>query len=252
METYRCTLFVFLIFLIGQRLQSQSLIVGIPSADIVHKGALELTHESQTNFWSYPTVDWNSFSFLTYGIGYNAEATISINNLASPASKNISLGLGVKKVWEIFPSITHEWELKGTYGQNVLFSLERQDVGGWAYGHLSFRIPKIKTRLTGGFSYGSNQLFGYRVQYNEFRQEISRTPLHPFAAIVGFEQPITKHFSVIADWYSGNHALAMLIPAVQMNIGHSVFILGYKIPNSSEFGGNAIVTEVMIHLGELD
>jgi hypothetical protein len=66
--------------------------------------------------------------------------------------------------------------------------------------------------------------------------------------LIGFEQPLTKHLSLIADWYSGTHALAAVIPAFQYDIGHNVLILGYKIANNIESGNNALIVEFMINI----
>ena len=73
---------------------------------------------------------------------------------------------------------------------------------------------------------------------------LSVNPVRKATLLCGVEQPITKHFSVIADYFSGSHDLAALIMAVQYETENNVFILGYKLPNETQ-ETDAIVIEVM-------
>ncbi|TAE76327.1 MAG: hypothetical protein EAZ85_00195 [Bacteroidetes bacterium] len=222
---------------------SQSLIVGIPSADIAEKGNIEITHESQVNFWEKPN-SWNSFNFFCYGINKRTEATLAFNNMNSSGSDNLSLGLGGKHV---IPLTDSKWETKITAGSNLLYSIPRKDIGYWVYSHLSFRLPKTKTRLTGGLSYGTEQSFGFRRFTNE--EGVFQTkPIRPLSVMLGFEQHLFKNVSLVADWYSGTHDLAALITAIQIDIKHHVLIFGYKLPNNLEKSGHALVLEFMISL----
>jgi hypothetical protein len=234
----------------SHRAQAQSLIVGIPSADVAEQGHFEITHESQWNFDS--GVKWNSFNFGVFGIGYNTELALSLINVAAPASNNIALGFGFKTCQPIFPNLGSELELKATLGQMFFVSAERNrvagtDIGGWLYGHVSGRIPGIKTRLTAGMSYGSSHAFGYRVLRTSTGE--TNVPNTPVAAMIGIEQPLFGPVSFVADWISGTHDLAAFIPAIQIDIGPHVAIFGYKIPNNAESGVPALVTEFMFSIG---
>ncbi len=223
---------------------SQSLIAGIPSADVAEKRNLELTHETQVNFWKKPT-KWNSFNFLCYGIGGNSELTVTINNLDNESSENLALGFGAKRVFPIFKS-SPSWEHKFILGSNVLYSTTKKDFGVWSYGEYSMRIQQTKTRFTGGLSYGTHHTFGYRTKLVSNVETL--VPNNIFTALLGFEQPLTKRFSFIADWYSGSHAIAALITAIQYDFGHNVLIGGYKIANNKEVGSNALIIELMISI----
>jgi len=238
------TIIVHLFFLIHHKSISQSLIAGIPSADVVEKSHLELTHESQLNFWKKPN-KWNSFNFLCYGIGGNSELTLTLNNLDNESSENLALGFGAKKVFPIFKNIP-QWEHKIIIGSNVLYSTTKKDFGVWSYGMYSLRIPQIKTRLTGGLSYGTHHTYGYRTKIVSDVQTL--VPNNIFSALIGFEQPLNKRFSFISDWYSGSHAIAALITAIQYDFGHNVLIVGYKIANKKEKDGNALILELMINI----
>ena len=243
--------FAFLIILLvfsGFVSQAQSLIAGIPSADAVHKGHLEYTHESQVNFWTTPNqTKWASFNFLCYGVGHGIEISASVINLSNKNMNNLAAGIGFKKVHQFFKkdSVLSKWETKLTFGQNTFFSLQRPEVGGWVYSHASIRVPYLKTRLTYGASYGSPIFFD--VAWTEENGILTRKNDAIFCTLAGVEQPITKNFSLIADWYSGNHGIAALITAVQVNVGHQTFIVGYKNLNTTPIEQGSIILEAMIH-----
>jgi hypothetical protein len=239
------TLLVFIISLIKySNLLSQSLIVGIPSADVAEKNHLEFTHETQYNYWNKPE-KWNSFNFMCYGLGSNTELTVTLNNLDNEMSKNMAVGLGAKKVVKLFKKIP-AWEHKIIAGTSILYSTNRQNFGIWSYGLYSFRVPTTKTRLTAGLSYGTSHTYGFRTkQVNSMELLV---PNNITAMLLGFEQPLTKNLSFIADWYSGTHALASVIPALQYDIGHNVVIVGYKIANNPQSGANAVILEFMINI----
>ena len=134
---------IFILLLSILKTFSQSLIVGIPSADIAEKNHLEFTHETQSNFWDKPN-KWNSFNFMCYGIGKNSEITLTLNNLDNESSKNLALGFGAKKVLNIFNN-NSSWEKKIILGTNILYSTHRNNFGIWSYGLFSIRVPKTKT-----------------------------------------------------------------------------------------------------------
>lgn len=207
---------------------AQSLIVGIPNADTTPPGEILLTHESQFSPQK-PTDWWNSFTFGTYGVSKHLELSVSLNNLRAPKTDNLSLLAGYKHVYPIAPERFPKAELKLTHGAFVPISLQGKGTGYWAFAHASARHPKTKTRVTAGISTGTRQVFG--------QDSIS--------AMVGVEQPITKKWSVVADWYSGAHDLAALIPAVQYNVNPrgDIIIMGAKIPNDFRRSGLAFIVE---------
>lgn len=69
-------------------------------------------------------------------------------------------GRRFKWVIPVFEERLRAWELRLTVGQVSLFSLERAAIGGWGHAHASARIPRLRTHLTAGVSYGSELLFG--------------------------------------------------------------------------------------------
>lgn len=214
----------------------QSLIVGIPNADVAAKNELAIAHETQWNrFQAGPY--WNSFSFVTYGIGRHTELAASLYGVSRPASQNAALGVGFKTSLPWQQQLARKWELKTAFGAMLPMSLEGRGTGYWVYGNASVRIPKSRTRLTAGPSLGSRQIFG--------RQ-------HAYSTMVGVEQPFTKHWSVVSDWFSGTNDLGAAILAMQYQPNKKTLIIfGYKVANNAASGKPAFMIEVArsFHIG---
>lgn len=212
--------------------EAQQTIFNVPSADIAQKREIFLQHESQFN--PIPNDQfWSGTHYGTLGIGYNTELDMTLFNVSTPSSDNISLGLGFKSAIPIFTKELPKQEIKLTVGEMIPVSLQGEGVGNWTYSHVSLKLPKIKTRLTAGASYGTKQIFG--------RNAVS--------FIGGIEQPITKQFSAVADYYSGTHALGFFIPGISYSPNPDLsFFLGYQIPNSSRCGNPGFVVEFAKHI----
>lgn len=206
---------------------AQSLIVGIPNADVTPSGAWFVTHESQFK----PKVErlgWNTFQFITYGAGFGTELAVSAVNFGAPATGSRAVAVGFKSVGQWPSARARRWELKGIAGTMVPVSIEDGSAGVWAFAAGSVRVPASRTRLTAGPTYGTPQLFGQRTA----------------GLMLGLEQPLTRGLGFVADWYTGNHDLAALIPGLQIHLPRDfVVIMGYKIPNPGA-PGHALMVEV--------
>lgn len=225
---FRFVCCALLAFVTARTAPAQSLIVGIPNADVTPRGAWFFTHESQLKPFDDPR-GWNTFQFLTYGAGLGTEIALSFVNFGRPATGNRTVALGFKTVLERHGPGRSPWDPRVTFGAMVPKSVDARGAGLWAYGSLSLRLPRLRTRFTAGPTYGTPQLFG----------------VEKAGVMAGVEHPVTRRVSLIADWYSGRHDLAATIPAIQFNLPHeAVFIAGYKIPNPGAPGGHALVLEV--------
>ncbi len=198
---------------------AQSVIVSVPSTDVTRPGELMLAHESQLNLWTYDKPYWNSFTFATYGVGRNVELAVTLYGLSAPGSGNVALAGGYKH--RVPLAKDSPWEPTIAFGQMIPISLSGTGLGFWTFGVASARVPGLGTRLTLGPSYGSKQIFGAPT----------------VSLLAGLEQPITKKVSVIVDWFSGNHDLGAVVPAVQWNATHRfIVIAGVKLPNGERGG----------------
>lgn len=199
---------------------AQQTLFNVPSADVLEKGQVFVQHESQfsTNFGLHT-------EYASYGIGKHTELDLTLFGVGTRNVSNETLGLGFKTVLPI-----HEKsETKITFGNIIPISLRGNGVGGYAYSHLSTRLPKLKTRLTSGVLVGTTTLFG-----RDF-----------VCYIAGVEQPITKRFSIVMDYHSGKHANGFLIPGFSYNLGKNVVLwAGYQIPNNKANGDDGFVVEI--------
>lgn len=207
---------------------AQQTIFNVPSADITPKGALYVEHESQFRVWEHHKF-WTGTHYFAYGLGHNSEIDITQTNLNSPDPSNtLAIGLGGRSVIPLFKPKYPDSELKWTIGGEVPVFLKKSGMGVWTYSHLSMRIPKLKTRLTGGVSYGTNPVFGRAA----------------VAFIGGIEQPVSKRVSVITDWYSGTHNLGLWTVGGSLQLSKSTALfLGWQIPNNSQSGYSGLVIE---------
>lgn len=225
-------LLVILIFasISGNALATQT-IFNVPSADVTEKGHVFFQEEAQTTPWNTDTAFFNT-TYSAVGIGHNTELDATLFNVASPATQNISVGVGFKSAIPI-PGLKEKFperEFKFTLGSDMLIGLEGNGVGNWTYAHLSGRLPVTKTRLTAGVSYGGRQVFG----------------LNTFSFIAGVEQPVTKKLSVIGDWYSGSeHWAGFLIVGTSYALPRNMTLYtGYQIPNSPRVGTSGFVIQL--------
>lgn len=208
--------------------QAQQTIFDVPSADVTPKGTVFLQHESQFRPWK-PNRFWSGTHYAALGVGHHTELDVTLFNVSAPASDNIALGFGFKSVMPVLEKRFPEREFKITAGTMVPVSLQGQGVGNWSYATGSFRFPKTRTRITAGASTGTKQIFGRNM----------------VGFIGGYEQPVTKRFSLIGDWHSGTHAYGLFIPGFSYAVTDSMTLYaGYQIPNNKRSGSSGFVLEL--------
>ncbi len=210
---------------------AQQTIFNVPSADVTEKGHIFLQQEVQTTPWVTDDAFFGT-TFSAIGIGHNTEITSTLFNIGSPATQNISLGVGFKSAIPI-PGLKDKFperEFKFTVGSEMLLGLEGNGVGNWTYAHLSGRVPKLNTRLTGGISYGGRQAFG----------------VNNISFIGGIEQPITKKLTLLTDWYSGNeHWTGYLVSGFSYAFPkNTTLYAGFQIPNTPQVGSPGFVIQL--------
>ena len=214
------------LFLIGitKPAFAQQTIFNVPSADVTEKGQLFLEHESQFS---------NSFGLFThyvaYGLGRYTALNLTFSGVGTKNVRDEILNIGSKTVFPLYK----ESETKFTAGYLIPISLRGNGVGGYAYTHLSRRLPKIKTRITSGIQVGTTILFGRDV----------------VSYIGGIEQPVTKKFNLLVEYTSGKHPNALLIGGFSYILpANWVFIGGYQVPNNRHVAKKGFVIEVVKNL----
>lgn len=207
--------------------------MGIPSADITAKGEFALAHETQLNRFQAGNY-WNSFTFATYGIGKNTELASSAYGFSIPGSGNRAIGFGLKSMYPIKTDFAKKWQLKLTGGFMIPVSFNGKGTGYWVYGNGSMRVPRARTRLTVGPSLGTRQIFGRRA----------------YSTMVGIEQPLSKRWGIVSDWFSGTNDLGAAIFAFSFQRDpRTLIIFGYKLANNGRSGKPAFMIEVARSFG---
>lgn len=220
-------IFFTLFFLISSHAYAQQTIFNVPSADVLEKGKNFLQHESQFREKD-PNQYYNALNYYARGIGYNTELDITQMNWSSPTSDNVTIGIGTKTSLPWFEK-NDPYQIKSTVGFMLPVSMQGHGVGHWVYATQSITLPQTNTRFTAGFSSGSKQVFAKNV--NSF--------------IGGIEQKITDKFSLIGDWYSGNHQWGQAALGFSYVLPQGfTFYGGYQITNSKRELRNSYVVEI--------
>ena len=218
---------LFCLLVLSTSVTAQSVIISAPNTDITPKGEVMLAHESQWNRFQTGNY-WNSFTFGTYGLSKNTELAATLYGLDRPATGNVALGVGLKHRW-LHRTTASGWQWEGSAGFMSPLSVSGRGLGGWGFGNVSVRAPGVRTRVTVGPSYGSSQIFGRGT----------------YSTLVGLEQPVSKQFSLVADWFSGTHDLAAAIGGFAWHPRRElVVILAYKVPNNAASGKPAPLVEL--------
>jgi hypothetical protein len=212
---------------------AQQAIINMPSADITPKGQHFYMHETQMRT-QQPGRSWSGTNFYAYGVGKSTELAVTSYNMGSPWSSYAATGLGFKSSPQIMKDRYKNQELKLTVGQMLILNHAGRGVGSFSYSHLSMRLPKLRTRLTGGGFHGTSQLFGVRTAN----------------FLGGIEQPLGKRFILLSEWLRGDHQMGYFIPGVLFHPSHNqMIVVGYKIPNNPNDGKSGWVLEWGITFG---
>ncbi len=218
----------YLYFYLTSNANAQQTIFNVPSADVTVKGIYYTESEAQFRSWNPHKI----FLFTQYnnlGIGHNTdiEATLYQNRIEE--ANRITMGWGFKSFLPIKKDLYPKRDFKWVLGSQILTDFKGLGTGNWTYSHLSGRLPVYNTRITSGLSFGTRQLFGRRV----------------LSFIAGIEHPVTDHFSIIADWFSGTHSNGFFIPGFQYSFSrYSKIMIGFRVRNSAGSGSSGFVIEV--------
>lgn len=217
--------------LMSQRALAVSLIAGVPNAQTTPARVFMVAHESQVPLIETST-RWMGFWFFTLGLNEELELASTVYNLSSPASNRIAPSLGYKWVKQFGTSV---FEPKMIVGQELLVPLQGTDgLGVWSFAGFSFRLPGLRTRFTGGPSRGPKAMFGRDL----------------WLVWAGVEQPLSSDFSLIADWFSGDHDLGALIAAIQWQPNKALVVIsGPKLANDLSKTVNAWMLEITYEFG---
>ncbi len=218
---------VLLTLLQTQTNKAQSTIFNIPSTDVVAPKKVYLEFDFLSHFTSHANGGFQIYApRVVVGVAKKIEAGINVSvvdtltpnqpvyvspNVKVQVYNNESNGVAVALGGLLYTPIAHRTGAD-TYG--FLYSVVSKKVKG-----------DHGPRVTGG-AYGLPGL--------------SDGLGTKGGAIVGYEQPVSKRVSFVADWFSGKNAFGYVTPGFSISLPKSsLFNVGYSIGNHGR-GNNAL------------
>jgi hypothetical protein len=214
---------VFLFAALALPLRAQQTIYNVPSADVLDPGKVyaevdELFRPTDPEF-SSTTVRG------VVGVVPRIEAGVNFGGLVSPGpvvpTANVAVKIQPLKIGDFAVTV-------GGFGLFYLRGSEDGNPAGQGWGHLSYRLPGIGTRITVGGWYASA---GYA------------RPGSTGGALAALEQPLSfiKGLSLAADWWSGKNAIGYVSPGLVYGFGHWTAYAAYSIKNGDSTGNAGLI-----------
>ena len=213
-------LFVVLAVFVSPSL-AQETIFNVPSGDILDKGKVY----GEFDF----AYSWNA-SAGTYtprvvaGIGHRIEIGINVNGIDSPGPSQTTPTPTIK--WKAYDGGSNGWALVA--GDDLFIPAQNRnyDAGNYFYAELA-KTLKDHTRLTfGAFDFTPNVVAAGNKAGGQF----------------GIEQPIDKHVTIAADWFTGHHSAGYFTPGIFVKLSSKATgYAGYEIGNSGASNGNRLL-----------
>jgi hypothetical protein len=202
---------------------AQQTIFNVPSADVLDPGKVYL----ETDELFRPTEP--EFSSTTIrgvvGVVPHMEAGVNFGGFNSPGSivptANVAVKLQPLKIGGFAATV-------GGFGLFYLRGSQDGNPAGQGWGHLSYRIPTIETRITVGGWYASA---GYA------------KPNSTGGALAAFEQPLpwVKGLTLAADWWSGVNSIGYFSPGFYWSIGKWTVYAAYTMKNGDSKGNGGLI-----------
>jgi hypothetical protein len=231
--------FITLLFvLVAESAMAQSTIFNIPSTDTVGKGQgyLEFDFLPQA-----PGPDQGAGLFIynprfILGLPHDVEVGVNVpiyhNSDASP-SNLAYIQPNIK--WKFYKNDDEGLAAAaGVVVNTPMNSRDGQATWSYVYGNFS---KKVKAG-----DYGPRVTAGpYGVIANADPTSGPVSFLGPRGGVLlGYEQPLSKTVSFVADWFSGKNSLGYFTPGISVTLPHSgLFNAGYSIGNDSWANSNA-------------
>ena len=233
----RTGLVVLASVLAAQSASAQSTIFNIPSTDTVSKGK-----------------GYFEFDLLPQAPGPDAGSSIIIYNprilVGLPHDTEIGLNFPVYHIGDASPS-------NFAYIQpNIKTKFYKNDDMGLAASVgvvANFAINQTDSQLPWAYVYGN---FSKKVKSGDYGPRFTIGPYGVIAkqddpvkvgflgtrggVLLGYEQPLSKTVSFVADWFSGKNSIGYFTPGISITLPHSgLFNAGYSFGNDSWENSNA-------------
>jgi hypothetical protein len=236
---FRATRTVFAVLacvLVAQNAKAQSTIFNIPSTDTVEKGKgyfeIDFLPQAPGPDGGSSTIIYNPRGIV--GLPHDTEIGVNVPIYHIPGSTPSNFGYiqpNIKtKVYK-----NDDAGMAASVGVVANFALNSTDTQlPWAYVYGNFS-KKAKgdygPRVTiGGFGVIAKQDDPVKVGFVGTRGGV----------LLGYEQPLAKTVSFVADWFSGKNSIGYFTPGVSITLPHSGLLnIGYSFGNDSWENSNA-------------
>jgi hypothetical protein len=223
--------------LAAQNAMAQSTIFNIPSTDTVEKGKgyFEIDVLPQA---PGPTVGSSIVIYnprVLVGLAHNTEIGVNVPIYHIPDSNPSNFGY-------IQPNI-----------KNKFYSNDDQGLAASVGVVANFALNSTDTQLPWAYVYGN---FSKKVKSGDYGPRFTVGPYGVIAkqddpikvgfvgtrggVLLGYEQPLSKTVSFVADWFSGKNSIGYFTPGISITLPHSGLLnAGYSIGNDSWENSNA-------------
>ncbi|MCY7376154.1 MAG: hypothetical protein LH472_09315 [Pyrinomonadaceae bacterium] len=216
----RCFLFALLTTAVSSAVSAQTTIYNIPSTDVLAEKTAYLEADFLAHFDSYRNGGFQTYGYrMVYGLRKKLEVGANFfisRNGVRTSPKEFQPNLK----WKVYGS---ERLGIGVSTGAIFFVPLDKSAGtrtfGMAYSNVSKTVKRARgMRLTGGFYrlVGAKKSVGTKT-----------------GAIVGFEQPVNRRLSFLADWYSGKNRFGYSAAGFSFAVTKRQFLFaGYNFGNA--------------------
>jgi hypothetical protein len=205
---------------------AQSTVFNIPSSDVESPRKVFLEADFITHFASYKDGGYQTYGpRVVVGLPGHTEAGVNVFYTKSSDTQPVIIQPNFK--WQFYNN--EKAGVAIAAGVLVSLPLTHRSIGTKSG---LFYVVGSKD-FTG--TYGPRFTFGGYTLAGKMDAGTDRT-----GVLAGYEQPVTKRFSVLADWFSGNNSLGYVTPAVGYTFSENDSIYaGYSFGNHGR-GNNSL------------
>jgi len=207
---------------------SQQTVFNVPSDEAVEQGDWFFQYQTGVRFW-HPDSRWVQNYGVGYGVTDHLEIDATLFNVDVSQPSQTRGGFGFKYLLSFGSPDPNQAPVDILFGDMGIVGEADHRFGNWAYAMLGINIHGPRTRIFGGGFHGTKSLFGKTTA----------------GFLGGFEQRVGGHWTIQADWVSGDHDLGYLVPGVAYAIHrHWRISAGYQLPNPGSTGFRGIVFQL--------
>lgn len=198
--------------------RAQSTIFNIPSTDVVAKKKVYFEFDFISHLESHEKGGFQTYvPRVVVGVGKGVEVGLNVAATNSIAPTTVYAQPNIK--WQFYANEDKGVAVTtGAIAYTPLKDRDANDTFGFFYANVSKKVKgDYGPRFTvGGYGLGGLDIDG----------------VDKGGAMVGYEQPVAKRVSFVADWFSGKNGFGYVTPGFSVALPKSsLFNIGYSIGN---------------------